>query len=55
MREFFYKEWCPSDKCLVIATASLLGIVIGFILSPVKKGIFCGNYNGNTQRPKDKE
>ena len=55
MKEFFYKVWCPADKCLVLATASLLGVVVGFLISPIKKGIFCGNYNGNTKLVEDKE
>ncbi|WP_215699498.1 hypothetical protein [Clostridium sp. MCC353] len=53
MKEFFNKEWCPSDKILVIAAASLLGIVIGFLISPIKKGIYCGNHNGNTELTKE--
>jgi|GEM_PF-2151774 len=28
--------------------AFLLGTVLGFLLAPVKKGVYCGNNNGNT-------
>lgn len=49
MNNFFDYEWSLLDKKLITATAFLLGIMIGFMLSPVKKGIYCGNHNGNTQ------
>mgnify|MGYP000854366080 CR=1 FL=1 len=32
---------------LVSAVCLLLGVIIGFLAAPVKKGIYCGNYNGN--------
>lgn len=53
VREFFDGEWCFSDKCLVLATAFLSGLVLGFLLSPTKWGIFCGNYNGSNRMPED--
>lgn len=34
-------------RILLASTFLFLGIIIGFLLSPVKKGVFCGNYNGN--------
>lgn len=51
MKEFFSREWICSDKVLAVATAFLSGLVLGFLFSPVKKGIYCGNHNGNTQAP----
>ena len=30
---------------LVSAVCLLLGVIIGFFAAPVKKGIYCGNYN----------
>lgn len=38
------------EKLLLPATCFLAGIVVGFLISPVKRGIFCGNYNGNQFR-----
>lgn len=26
----------------------LAGVIVGFLLAPVKKGIYCGNNNGNS-------
>lgn len=47
MKKFFGSQWSCSDKFLVIMTTFLSGILLGFIFSPVKKGIYCGNHNGN--------
>jgi len=33
---------------LTLAVGVLLGIVVGFLFAPIKKGISCGNNNGNT-------
>lgn len=49
MIEFFNREWSMPEKILFVMTAFLSGAVIGFLVSPVKKGIYCGNHNGNTQ------
>ncbi|MEM1483272.1 hypothetical protein V6615_00180 [Oscillospiraceae bacterium PP1C4] len=35
-------------KFLLATTFLFLGIIIGFMWSPAKKGIYCGNNNGNT-------
>ncbi len=32
---------------LLSAVCLLLGVVIGFMMAPIKKGIYCGNYSGN--------
>lgn len=34
--------------CFLISTIFLLlGIIIGFFIAPIKKGIYCGNNNGS--------
>lgn len=35
-------------KILTALTFLFLGIIIGFLWSPIKKGIYCGNNSGNT-------
>lgn len=38
-------------KAVVTVTCAMflfLGIVVGFLIAPIKKGIYCGNNNGNT-------
>lgn len=49
MKEFMQKEWCITDKYLILTTTFLTGLILGFLFSPIKKGIYCGNNNGNTQ------
>lgn len=51
IRDFFDREWCESDKWLAVVSAFLAGVVIGVMVSPVKRGIYCGNNNGNTHLP----
>jgi hypothetical protein len=48
-------EWSPLEKKLMISTFFLLGVVIGFGFSPIKKGIYCGNNNGATRFVKKEE
>ena len=36
-----------SEKCLLAAACLFAGVVLGFLFAPIKKGIYCGNYNGN--------
>lgn len=56
MKNFYLQEWTKSERILVTATAFLLGLVIGFLFAPSKKGIYCGNNNGNsTLLPSDLE
>ena len=31
------------------------GMVAGFLLAPIKRGVYCGNNNGNTYRGLDEE
>lgn len=44
-----------AEKVLVIMCCILYGMVYGFLISPVKKGISCGNNNGNTYESLDEE
>ena len=41
IRDFFERDWTPAEKVL-------LGVVKGFCLAPIKRGISCGNNNGNS-------
>ncbi|GLC83000.1 hypothetical protein [Lacrimispora brassicae] len=51
MRIFFNREWSMAEKRLLILSSFLLGCVLGFLFAPIKKGIYCGNHNGNTRLP----
>lgn len=48
IRDFFMRDWTPAEKVLVILCCILIGVVKGFCLAPVKRGISFGNNNGNT-------
>lgn len=48
IKDFFVRDWTPAEKILVILCCLLLGIIKGFLISPVKRGLFCGNNSGNT-------
>lgn len=41
------RHYSPLEKGLITLCAFLLGIVLGFILSPVKQGVAIGSNNGN--------
>lgn len=47
LKGFFKRDWTPAEKVLLIVCILLIGIIKGFLLSPVKKGIACGNNSGN--------
>ena len=53
VREFFKRDWTPTEKVLLIICCILIGVVKGFLLSPVKKGISCANNNGNVYNELD--
>ena len=36
-----------SEKWLLAAACLFAGVILGFLLAPIKKGIYCGNYSGN--------
>lgn len=35
------------ETLLLSTTCFLAGIVAGFLIAPIKKGVYCGNNNGN--------
>ncbi len=37
-----------STAALLSFCCFLLGIIVGFLISPIKDGVHCGNNNGNT-------
>ena len=43
IKDFFTRDWTMTEKVLVILCCILLGMVKGFLLAPIKKGISCGN------------
>lgn len=43
------------EKVLLGAACFFAGAVVGFLLAPVKKGIYCGNNSGNTHGPGEEE
>lgn len=50
-----YSPLNPLEQKLIVSVAFLLGIIIGFWFSPVKKGIYCGNHNGSGNTYPEKE
>lgn len=40
------KEFTPLEKVMALGCALMVGFVLGFLLSPVKKGIMIGSQNG---------
>lgn len=63
IKEFFKRDWTLAEKILMILCFFYLGVIKGFLFAPIKKGISCGNNNGNnypasmenTQKEKKKE
>ncbi|MFR3729087.1 hypothetical protein [Lacrimispora sp.] len=53
MKYFLNHEWNLLEKQLIIATCFMSGIIIGFMFAPIKRGIYCGNHNGNTDITRD--
>lgn len=43
------------EKVLLGAACFLGGVVLGFLISPIKGGIYCGNHNGNYLKDGEKE
>ncbi len=37
MKCFFNEDWSVLEKKLIVSTALLLGIIIGFVFAPIKK------------------
>ncbi len=42
-----------STAILMSMVLFFFGIIIGFLISPIKKGIYCGNNNGNNNSDVD--
>lgn len=55
MKAFFERDWTPAEKILVIVCCMLIGIIKGFFWAPIKKGISCGNNNGNIYHQPEEE
>lgn len=47
VKEVFGREWSGEEKVLIMLCCVLLGVIYGFLISPIKKGISVGNNNGN--------
>lgn len=47
IKVFFGRDWTLAEKLLMIVCCVLSGIVLGFFIAPVKKGISFGNNNAN--------
>ncbi len=48
VKDFFKKDWTTTEKVLFAIILLLLGVVIGFLIAPIKKGKKCGCNNGDT-------
>ena len=42
VKDFFRRDWTPAEKVLVILCCILFGVIKGFCLAPIKRGIKCG-------------
>lgn len=47
VKEVFEREWSGEEKVLIMLCCVFLGVIYGFLISPIKKGISVGNNNGN--------
>lgn len=47
IKGFFTRDWTLAEKVLIMLCCILIGVIKGFLLSPVKRGISVGNNNGN--------
>ncbi len=41
--KFLKSEWDVKDKSMIMAVSVMAGIMIGFMLSPIKGGLFSNN------------
>lgn len=46
MKEIINRDYTSLEKMLAVTTAFCVGIIIGFLLAPAKKGIMIGSKNG---------
>lgn len=49
MMECMEKDWNMMEKRLIIGFCLMAGMLFGFLMAPVKKKVYCGNYNGSKQ------
>ena len=47
VKDFFKRDWTLTEKILVILCCVMFGIIKGFLMAPIKKGVSLGNNNGN--------
>lgn len=47
VKDFFKRDWTMSEKILVVLCCVMFGVIKGFLMAPIKRGISCGNNNGN--------
>lgn len=47
VKDFFRRDWTMSEKILVILCCVMFGVIKGFLMAPIKRGINCGSNNGN--------
>ncbi len=55
LKEFFTRDWTMTEKILVILCCVLIGVIKGFMLSPVKRGVKVFSDNGNTYHEMEDE
>ncbi|MCD8022408.1 MAG: hypothetical protein LUF30_05375 [Lachnospiraceae bacterium] len=48
LKTLFLSDWSPTEKGLLIADVLLLGVLIGWLTSPIKNGLMFFSNNGNT-------
>ena len=39
VKDFFLSDWTLTEKCLLTADLLLLGVLVGWITSPMKRGL----------------
>mgnify|MGYP004445858195 CR=1 FL=1 len=50
LRDFFKRDWTMSEKVLLAADLVLAGVLIGWLTSPLKGGMFSNNtINSNNE------
>lgn len=47
VKDFFKRDWTMSEKILVVLCCVMFGVIKGFLMAPIKRGVSCGCNNGN--------
>ena len=47
VKDFFKRDWTLTEKILVMLCCVMFGIIKGFLMAPIKKGVSLGNNNCN--------